>query len=214
MANEERVKLKYTTKKGTLVGFLALIKPSKKYGNYTANILLSKEEGEELVEKLKQMRKEQYKLCNNKGTLKDLPCEPFTTYDEDKGEHIPDSEGRYLLKTGNKAFNKDGKFVFKPQFINAKREFITGDVAVGEGTTARITVMFEGYKAGANVGISAKLLGGQIINLVEFQSKPAISLDDFDDEEGFDGLGNEFEDENLAEDAPADDDTDDGEVDF
>lgn len=213
MTKVERVKKKYTTKKGTLVGFITIIKPSPKYGTYTAHILLDKEEGELLVEKLKQMRKEQYKLCNNKGTLKDLPCEPFAIYDEDKGEHIPDKEGRYLLKTSNKAFNKDGKFVFKPQFINAKKEYITGDVAVGEGTVAKLSVQFEGYKAGANVGISAKLLGGQIINLVEFQSKPSISLDDFDEEEGFDGLGDEFTEEVTGDKAPADD-TEDGEADF
>lgn len=206
MANIERVKEKYTTGKGSLTGYITLTKPSKQYGTYTANILLSKKEGEEIVAKLKELRKEQYKLCNNKGTLKDLPCAPYTIYDEDKGENIPDKEGRYLLKTANKAFNKDGKLVFKPQFINAKKEFITGDLSVGEGTIAKLSVVFEGYKAGANVGISSKLIGGQIIELVEYSGKPTISTDDFDEEEGFDGVGEEVKEESpKAEDTDADD---------
>jgi hypothetical protein len=206
MAKIERVKHKYTTGKGELVGYLALTKPSSQYGNYAANILLSKEEGEALVTKLKEMRKEQFKLCQNKGTLKDLPCMPYTTYDETSGENVPDKAGRYILKTSNKAFNKDGQFIFRPQFVNAKKEFITGNISAGEGTIAKISVIFEGCKAGANVGISAKLLGGQVINLIEYSNKPSVSLDDFDEEEGFDGIGEEFTEEpTKSEVAPEDD---------
>lgn len=200
MANIERVKKKYTTGKGVLVGYLALTKPSKQYGNYSANILLSKEEGSALVAQLKELRKEQFKICNNKGTLKDLPCIPYTTYDEASGENIPDGEGRYILKTTNKAYNKDGKLVFKTQFINAQKEFITGDISAGEGTIAKLSLVFEGYKAGANVGISAKLLGGQIINLVAYSNKPSISLSDFEEEEGYDGVGEDFSEDTEAQD--------------
>ena len=206
MANMEKVKSKYTTGKGELVGYLALTKPSPQYGNYSANILLSKEEGEALVTKLKEMRKEQFKICKNKGTLKDLPCTPYATYDEASGENIPDADGRYILKTSNKAFNKDGKFVFKPQFVNAKKEFITGNLSAGEGTIAKLSIIFEGYKAGANVGISAKLLGGQIINLIEYSSRPSVSLDDFDEEEGFDGIGEEFTEEPTKSEVVPEDD--------
>lgn len=204
MAKIETVKHKYTTGKGELVGYLALTKPSPQYGNYSASILISKDEGEALVTKLKEMRKEQFKICKNKGTLKDIPCVPYTTYDEASGENIPDAEGRYVVKTSNKAFNKDGKFVFRPQFVNAKKEFITGNLSVGEGTIAKLSINFEGYKAGANVGISAKLLGGQIINLIEYSNKPSLSLDDFDEEDGFDGVGEEFTEETVTKEASED----------
>ena len=210
----EKVKSKYTTGKGELVGYLALTKPSPQYGNYSANILLSKEEGEALVTKLKEMRKEQFKICKNKGTLKDLPCMPYTTYDEASGENVPDKDGRYILKTSNKAFNKDGKFIFRPLFINAKKEAITGNISVGEGTIAKISVSFEGYKAGANVGISAKLLGGQIINLIEYSSRPTVSLDDFDEEDGFDGIGEDFTEEPTAKSEVVTEDGDEEELDF
>ena len=216
MVKVERVKKKYTTGKGELVGYLTLTKPSQQYGNYSANILLSKAEGETLISLLKELRKEQYSLCKNKGTLNNLPCVPFSTYNENTGENEPDSQGRYLLKTTNKAFNKEGKFVFKPQFINAKKEFITGGLPVGEGTIAKLSILFEGYKAGSNVGISAKLLGGQIIKLVEYQNRPTVSLDDFDVEEGFDGLGEEFKNNTVAQTTTEDasEDGEEEEIDF
>ena len=189
--NVQRVKMNYTTGKGELVGFITLTTPSKQFGTYSASILLSKEEGETLVAKLKELRKEQYKLVQNKGTLKDLPCIPYTTYNEATGENVEDAEGRYILKTANKAFNKEGKLVFKPQFINTKKEKITGDLKAAEGTIARLAILFEGYKAGANVGISAKLIGGQIINLVEYSGGASLSMDAFDVEEGYEGIGAE-----------------------
>lgn len=196
---KEVVKQKYVTEIGELVGFINFLKPSTKYGNYTAHILLSKSEGESLVTALKELRRQQYKLNNNKGTLQELPCIPFSIYDEAKGEHIPDSEGRYLLKTGNKAFNDNGEFIFKPLLCNAKKATITGNINVGEGTKARLSVLFKGYQAGANIGISAKLLGVQIIELVEFQNNTVASLSDFDVVEGFEGVGEEFKTEDKLQ---------------
>jgi len=205
----KNVKLKYITGKGTLKGFISILTPSQKYDNYQAHILLSKEEGEALVKKMKDLQKQQFELCGKKGKLADLPCVPFTTQDENTGEEIPDSEGRYILKTSRKGHNSKGETMPRPVVINAKKQLVTGRINIGEGTTARLMVDLTGYKAPMGIGISAKLLGCQIINLVEYSSG-GFSLDGFDEEDGFDGLGEEFK----VEDSTACVETEEEEEDF
>lgn len=195
MANEEtkNVKEKYVTGKGELTGFIAVLQPSKRFDNYTANILLSKEEGETLTKKMKELQKEQYIISGKKGKLAPLPIEPYAIQNEDTGETTPDSEGRYLLKTGNKAHNSKGEPMPKPNFFNAKGKPITGSISIGEGTVARLSLLLSGYKAPMGIGVTAKLKGGQIINLVEYKGN-GCSMDDFEVEEGFDGVGEAFTD--------------------
>lgn len=190
-SKKDYVKKRYTTGKGVLTGFISIIKPSKNYDNYQAHILISKEEGEALIKELKELQQEQFILCGKKGKLAELPCKPYTIQDENTGEEIPDPEGRYILKTGNKAHNTKGETIPRPVLINAKKQPITGKVNIGEGTTARLLVTFTGYKAPIGIGISAKLLGCQIIELVEY-SGSGFTLDAFDEEEGFDGVGEDF----------------------
>ncbi len=211
MADEQtkNIREKYVTGKGELTGFIAILKPSEKYDNYTASILLSKEEGEALTQKIKDLQKEQFIICGKKGKLAPLPIEPYMTTNEETGEQIPDEQGRYLLKTGNKAHTSKGEPKPKPKFFNAKGQVITGSISVGEGTIARLSLTLSGYKAPMGIGITAKLKGGQIIKLVEYKGN-GCSMDDFEvEEDGFDGIGEAFTDN-----APVTDDTEGEEEEF
>jgi hypothetical protein len=188
------VKKKYTTGKGELTGYISVLTPSPQYDTYNAQILLSKEEGEALTKDLTELRKEQFQLCGKKGKLVDLPIKPYMIQDEETGEETPDKEGRYVLKTGGKGHNSKGETLKKPQFINAKCQPITGSVSIGEGTIARLSIIFSGYKAPIGIGISAKLLGGQIIKLVEYAS--GFDASEFEvEEDGFDGVGAEVKED-------------------
>ena len=194
MTNNNNVKKKYTTGKGELTGFLAINKPSQQYDTYNVQILLSKQEGAALVKELEDLRQEQFIVSGKKGKLVEVPCKPYTIQD-DTGKETPDPEGRYILKAGGKGHNSKGEALPKPKLFNAKLQPITGQVNIGEGTTARLSVVFSGYKAPIGIGITAKLKGCQIINLVEYTSS-GCSASDFDvEEDGFDGVGEEVKEE-------------------
>ena len=214
--NTKHITEKYVTGKGELTGFIALIKPSTKYnkqGIYTANILLSKEEGELLTQKIKDVRTEQFKAYGKGTKVAELPIAPYEIVDPDTGEASPDAEGRYLLKTSSSAYIENGKIGRKIQIVNAKKQPVK-NVSIGEGTIARLGVVLSGYSVAGKTGVSAKVGLVQIINLVEFSSS-GFSLDTLDEEEGFDGVGEEFTEETVTEATTTDDEADDdGEADF
>lgn len=205
---EEKIKnvsKKYVTEKRELQGFISLLQPSQRFRTYSTNVLLTKEEGEALCEEMKKMRHEQYVLNGKKGQLADLPCTPFGKQNEDTGEFIPDPEGRYVLKTKIAEKTQSGKMNPKPMIVNAKGQPITGTLKIGEGTIAKVHVTLSGYATGGKVGITAKLLGVQIFELVEYETSSSISLSDFDVEEtGFDGVGEATTEETATQEAPVD----------
>lgn len=213
--NTKHITEKYVTGKGELTGFIALIKPSTKYnkqGTYTANILLSKEEGELLTQKIKDVRTEQFKTYGKGTKVAELPIAPYEIVDPDTGEASPDAEGRYLLKTSSSAYIENGKIGRKIQIVNAKKQPVK-NVSIGEGTIARLGVVLSGYSVAGKTGVSAKVGLVQIINLVEFSSS-GFSLDTLDEEEGFDGVGEEFTEDTVTEATTTEDEADDGEADF
>lgn len=214
--NKQHVKDKYITGKGELTGFIALTKPSTKFnkeGVYTVNILLPKEEGEALVQKIKDVRTEQFKTYGKGTKVADITkCKPYATVDEETGEEILDAEGRYILTANASAYIKDGKITNRIQIINAKKQPVK-NINIGEGTIARLGVVLSGYSVAGKTGVSVKLGLVQIINLVEYTGG-GFSLDGFDEEEGFDGVGEEFTEDTVTEATTTDDEDDDGETDF
>jgi len=210
--NKEHVTEKYVTGKGELTGFIALTKPSTRFnkkGVYTANILLDKEEGKELETKIKNIRTEQFKKYGKNTKVVELPCTPYEIVNEETGEATPDKQGRYLLKTNASAYIEDGKIGRRIPIINAKKQPVK-NINVGEGTIARLGVVLSGYSVAGKTGVSVKLGMVQIIDLVEYTGG-GFTSDAFDEEEGFEGLGEEFTDDT----APVADDTEeDEEADF
>lgn len=194
--NKEHVTEKYVTGKGELTGFIALTKPSTKFnksGAYSVNILLSNTEGEELAGKMKDIRTEQFKKYGKGTKVVDIPCIPYEIVNPDTGETTPDAQGRYVLKTTASAYIENGKINKRIMIINAKKQPVKS-INVGAGTIAKLGVVLSGYSVAGKTGVSAKLGMVQIIDLVEYQGS-GFSADMFDEEEGFDGLGEEFSDD-------------------
>jgi hypothetical protein len=213
--NKEHITEKYVTGKGELTGFIALIKPSTKFnkkGTYTANILLDAEEGKALEAKAKEVRTEQFKQFGKKTKVTDLPIKPYEIVDAETGEVSADPEGRYVLKTSASAYIENGKIGRRIPIINAKKQPVKS-VSVGEGTIARLGVTLSGYSVAGKTGVSAKLGMVQIIELVEYVGG-GFSMDEFDEEDGFDGVGDEFTDEPVETSDAEDTEEDDEEADF
>lgn len=214
-SNKEHVTEKYVTGKGELTGFIALSKPSTKFnkkGVYTLGILLPKEEGEALTEKIKNIRTEQFKQYGKKTKVTDLPIKVYENVNEDTGEATPDPQGRYILKASCSAYIENGKIGKRPKLINAKLQPVK-NVSVGEGTIARVGVVLSGYSVAGKTGVSVKLGMVQIINLVEY-SGSGFNSDDFEEEEGFDGVGEEFDDTPIKAEDSEDDEVEDEEEEF
>lgn len=216
MAKEKKsVSEKYTTEKGTLTGFINLFEPSTKFnkdGVYQAHLLLSKEEGEKLASKIKEIRTQQFKKFG-KGTkvVEITQCVPYTTVNDETGEEIEDAEGRYILKSKASAFIKDGKITQKILVLDAKLKPVTG-VRIGEGTVAKLGVELVGYSVAGKTGVSVKLKLVQIINLVEYSGGATAESFGLTQEDGFD-----FEETDVEETTAAEDEVVDGEseeVDF
>lgn len=204
--SNEKVIEKYVTGRGELTGFIALVKPSTKYnkeGVYSTDFLISKEEGEKLVQKIKEIRTDQFKKYGKGTKVAEIGCKPYEIVDKDTGEATPDPEGRYVLKASCKAYIRDGKPTNKPQLINAKKQPVK-NISIGAGTIARLGLTLSGYSIAGKTGVSFKLGLVQIIDLVEYQG--GFSLDEFDEEEGFDGIGEDFDDSPLVEEEDTEDD--------
>lgn len=194
--NKEHVTKSFLTPKGKLTGFISVIQPSTRFnpkGIYTADILISEKAGKELAEEIKAVRTEQFKKYG-KGTkvVESTRCVPYTTVNEETGEEIPDSEGRYILKTNKIAYVEDGVPKAKVMVCDSKCKPIK-NVAIGEGTEAIISGEFSGYSVAGKTGVSVRLKGIQILNLVEyngggspasmgFTAQEGYEADDFDDE--------------------------------
>ena len=200
--NKEHVTEKYVTGKGELTGFIALTKPSTKFnkkGVYSANILLPKGEGEELAQKIKDIRTEQFKKYGKGTKVAEIPCIPYEIVNPETGEATLDEQGRYILKTNASAYIENGKIGKRVMILNAKKQKVK-DLNIGEGTIARLGVILSGYSVAGKTGVSVKLGMVQIINLVEYQGG-GWSADMFDEEEGFEGVGEDFTDEVIPDEA-------------
>ena len=206
--NKEHITEKYVTGKGELTGFIALTKPSTKFnkqGIFSTYILLDKKDGEALVNKMKEVRTEQFKKYGKGTKVAELQCKPYEIVNEETGEATPDPKGRYILTAKANAYIENGKINYRPQIINAKKQPVK-NISIGEGTIARLGVTLSGYSVAGKTGVSVKLGMVQIIDLVEYTGG-GFSTDMFDEEEGFEGIGEEFDDSPIVtEDSPEEED--------
>lgn len=197
---------KYTTGKGELVGFIGVMTPSTKFnkdGVYSANVLISKAEGEKVASKIKEIRTQQYKTYGKGSAVQEMTkCIPFVEIEKNEdGEVVketPDKDGRYILKTSAKAFIENGKPRVKIPVFDSKQNPV-GDVRIGEGTTAKLALSLEGYTVAGKTGVSVKLKAVQIIDLVEYGTGNAESYG-FGEEDGFEASEDVAESGTEAED--------------
>lgn len=186
MAKNKAVK-KVTTPAGTLVGFISVLEPSTRFnpeGVYRAEMLLPAAQGEELANTILEVRTEQYKKYGAGSAVQPLTrCVPYTTINPATGEVVPDPEGRYILKTTAKAFIENGIAQNKIGVFDAACKPLKG-VKIGEGTKAKLSISLEGYTVAKKTGVSVKLVGIQILDLVEYGSGSASACG-FTNEEGY-----------------------------
>lgn len=166
-----------------------VMEPDTKFvpeGQYTIKVVMPVTEAAELCEqldsyatqKLAEVVKEQPKL---KAVLSTTPA--YTTeYDEDGND------------TGNVTFNcklkavqvlRDGtKRIQKPFVCDSKVKPINPDTLIGNGSKVIVKVQPNPYMMPATktVGVSLKMLGVQVIDLVEY-GMPTTNL--FDEEDGY-----------------------------
>lgn len=204
MAKKESIIEKVTT--GTAEAqFVAVSKPMTKFdpdGLYHANVLIPKAEGERIVKLAKTIEEKQFEAYRkNNKKVEFTACVPYVKVEKDENGRIiketPDPEGRYILKTKNKAYIKNGVAGQKIPVFDSKLKPIDGVINIGTGSTVRLGLTLEGYSTNLGTGVSVKLRMLQIIDLVAFGG---FKADDFFSEtEGY-----EFSESDIE--APAEDD--------
>lgn len=186
------------TPKGELTGFNAIFEPSVKFnkeGAYNANIVLSKEDGEAILNLVKAVQKEQFKNFKNKNDkLAEIQSIVPISETTDDGEIIYDPEGKYVLKTKNTANIKDGVIgkriaVFDSNLKPVKK------LNLGAGSIVKLKVSISGYSVAGKVGVSIRLEAVQVIKYVPYESVSGTA-DGFEVEaDGFDAETEAIEEE-------------------
>lgn len=119
-------------------------RPDQKYNNYQASIILSKDDGEELLEKLKEVFVDE---CGPKKLDK-------ATFPIKKQE-----DGTYLFKSTSKQ---------KPKIFDSKGKPVlnSDELNIGGGTVMKVS--FSATVKQDRTGVTAYLNAVQIIDLVEY----------------------------------------------
>lgn len=190
--------------------FVAVSKPMTKFdpdGLYHANVLIPKSEGERIVKMVKAIEDKQFESYRkNNKRVEFTACVPYVKVEKDENGRIiketPDPDGRYILKTKNKAYIKNGVPGQKIPIFDSKLKPIDGTINIGTGSTVRLGLTLEGYSTNLGTGVSVKLRMLQIIDLVQFGG---FKADDFFSEtEGYEFNENDVETSEEDEDEEAD----------
>ncbi len=178
------------TPKGELTGFNAVFEPSVKFnkkGVFNASIILSKENGEYLLELVKEVQKTQFKEFKEKGSkLTEITAiKPLSEINEETGEETFDTEGRYILKAKNSARIENGLKGFQVAVFDSKLKPVK-KINLGEGSIVKLKLDIAGYTVAGKVGVSVRLVAVQIIEFVPYTGS-VNAAEGFDVEcEGFD----------------------------
>lgn len=187
---KDSIRVKYSTGLGEVVGFVSVTKPSTKFdkdGLYQLNILIDEKEGKALHKKIEEIIQEQYeKFRKNNKKAEITACIPYTKVEKDEDGRIiketPDPDGRYVLKTKNKAYIKDGKVGQKIQVFDSKLNPVDV-VNFGEGSKVKLGITLEGYSSNLGTGVSVKLRAVQIIEVNNYGGFKAEDF--FGEEDGY-----------------------------
>lgn len=177
------------TPKGELTGFNAIFEPSIKFnkqGVFSANVILSKEDGEKLLALVKEVQKTQFKEFKERGSaLTDITAiKPLSVINEETGEETFDEQGRFILKAKNSARIKDGIKGFQIAVFDSKLKPVK-KINLGDGSIVKLKLDIAGYTIAGKVGVSVKFTAVQIIKFVPYTGS-ANAAAGFDVEEGYD----------------------------
>ena len=177
-------------------------------GEYSIQVSLPEAQAAEVCEQLDNMA--QAKLAE---AVKDNPKLKTVLSTRKSYESEVDDDGNptgnVIIKSKLKARvkSRDGQtFEQKPMVVDAKRTPMEGNVLVGNGSLVNVAVEPIPYvmQSTKQVGVSLRLKGVQVIDLVEY-GNPAASM--FDEEDGYvasavakDDMADSFEDDVVVDD--------------
>ena len=156
-------------------------------GEYSTSVIVPEAEAAEVCEQLESLIDDEYnKVVKEKPQLKaTLSKRPVTEpdYDQDGND-----TGNVVFKTKLKAKirGKNGQvYSQKVNVVDAKRNPMSGDQLVGNGSLVKVAVEPVTYvmQSTKQVGVSLRLKAMQVIDLVEHGSSSTDSI--FQEEEGF-----------------------------
>lgn len=156
-------------------------------GEYSTQVIVSEKDAQSVCERLEKLAKAKFdEAVKDNPKLKNvLSMRPVSEpeYDEAGNE-----TGNVIFKTKLKARIKSRAgevYNQKVAVLDAKKTPMNGDQMIGNGSTIKVAVEPVPYvmQSTKQVGVSLRLKGVQVLNLVEYGSPSVDSL--FDEEDGF-----------------------------
>jgi len=151
-------------------------------GVYEITVHVPETEAQEMCEHLdsliEEQRKEEIK-AKPKATLSTR--KPYAKATDQDGNETGDIE--FKLKEKSQITTRDGKtFKLKPPLVvDSKRTPMTKDTLIGNGSIVKVAVELKPYCVQSTLGVTMRLKGVQVLQLVEFSNASAM----FNEEEGF-----------------------------
>ncbi|KWS03729.1 T7-like phage ssDNA-binding protein [Lysobacter capsici AZ78] len=213
MTQKKPARKRYVSPKGTAI-WPRLNQPDTKFdadGVYSAKLAFDgfDEAANKLIAELTAVREAEFRkyLSENPKFKKVAKLVDFFSAElDDEGEET----GRTLMNFKMKAkvtAKKTGKvYVMKPVIVNAKKAILKNPPNIGGGSQLKVSFEVMPYfnAKDKEFGLSLRLVGVQIIDLVEFGGG-AAAANDFDDEEGYDADGAEDSSEDSEDESESGD---------
>ncbi|QDS19411.1 ssDNA-binding protein [Xanthomonas citri] len=215
---QKKANKRYVSPAGSAI-WPRLNSPDTKYnadGEFSAKLAMEEADAatQAFIKKLTAIRDEafeQFKSENpkhKKAALADF----WTAEVDDEGDETGRVTFNFKMKHKVKA-KKTGKvYTMVPTIVNAKKEVLKNPPNVGGGSILKVSFEAIPYFAASDkkFGISLRMVGVQIIKLVEFGGA-SRAADDFDEEDGDDiADGADCPNDDNDSDESNDDDSDDG----
>lgn len=206
--SKESISKNYTPETAITVGYVNVFEPSTKFdkdGVYQLNALISAKEGKKIRKICEETLDSQYeKFRKNSKKMDITACVPYVEVEkDDKGciiKETPDPEGRYILKTKNKAYIRDGEIGQRIPVFDSKLKPVK-NLKFGAGSKVKLGISIEGYSSNLGTGVTIKLKAVQILEVQGFNTHKAEDF--FTEEEGF-----EYTEEDVENQAENDEEAD------
>ena len=152
-----------------------------KDGNYSTKLSVAAEHAGELLSKLEEFSEESYKV-HCKEQKKPKLKRHDNPWDEEY-DHDGQSTGNILFKFKMRAKTKSG-IELRPVLVDAKKQPMCNPI----GSGSKMKIAFEArswFVPSLGVGMTLRLRGVQILDLVEWSAGTSASALGFDEESGF-----------------------------
>ena len=212
---------KFRTPRGVFV-YPKLNEPDTKFnaeGIYSLRLRLSSDEAKPLIEKIEaaaaaKFDAEKAELMKGDGKskakakqLKMVSDKPYRAVVDDDGNETGDVEFNIKMRA-QRTDKKTGKVIkMKPAIFDAKGKELKAPPMIWGGTEGKVSGEFVPFATNIGVGVSLRLAGVQILDLVSGGQRDAKSLG-FEEEDGYEGedAPAKADDEDAASDSTESDD--------